>query len=98
MHGLARPLLLYAKPWQRIFLGFGLIALGLTTGAFVLPVFGGVLVVGTACEGFRLWQTRRARVGDGLAANGEGPSSDCPERIRFGVATEVPDWREIPND
>jgi hypothetical protein len=48
MHGLLRPLLLRAKPWQRAALGVGLIAVGLATGATILPVLGGVLVIGTA--------------------------------------------------
>jgi hypothetical protein len=54
MHGLLRPLLLHAKRWQRAVLGVGLIAVGLATGAIVLPVLGAVLVIGTVSGVVRL--------------------------------------------
>jgi len=53
MHGLLRPLLLHAKPWQRVVLGVLLIAVGWFTRAIVLAVIGGVLVFGTVYGGVR---------------------------------------------
>jgi hypothetical protein len=68
MHGLLRPLLLHAKPWQRAALGVGLIAVGLATGAIILPVLGALLVIGTASGVVRTRRSASLERGDEMEA------------------------------
>ncbi|MHB1510177.1 MAG: hypothetical protein ACYCST_11750 [Acidimicrobiales bacterium] len=76
MHGPPRQLLLYAKPWQRVVLGVALLAIGLVTGATILPALGAFLVVVTVFGEVRRRRPSSPEPGE-VEAGGELTDRSC---------------------
>ncbi len=59
-----RQVLYFARPWQKVLLGGGLVAAGVALGAVLLMVLGGVVIVATLYAWVRVRRLSRKGAAD----------------------------------